>query len=65
MWAYLSFPNTHRRGPSPVARDPQSKPGRGVALSIRASRPLLLILLIGLQIADVVTTDYALSVPGI
>ena len=65
MWAYLSFPNTHRRGPSPVVREPQSKPGRDVALFFRTSRPLLLILLIGLQIADVVTTDYALSVPGI
>jgi len=65
MWAYLSFPNTHRRSPSPVVREPQSKPGRDVALFFRTSRPLLLILLIGLQIADVVTTDYALRVPGI
>ncbi|MFL5267907.1 MAG: DUF5658 family protein [Stellaceae bacterium] len=63
--AYLSFPNKHRRSPSPAATESQSKPGRGVALSIRASRLLLLILLIGLQIADVVTTDYALRVPGI
>jgi Domain of unknown function (DUF5658) len=65
MWACLSSPNTRRRGPSPVEPEPQSRPGRGVALSIRTSRPLLLILLIGLQIADVVTTDYALRVPGI
>jgi hypothetical protein len=65
MWAYLSFRNKHRRGPSPAAPEPQSKPGRGVALSIRTSRLLLLILLIGLQIADVVTTDCALRVPGI
>jgi hypothetical protein len=65
MWAYLSFPNKHRRGPSLVVPEPQSEPGGGVALSIRTSRLLLLILLIGLQIADVVTTDYALSVPGI
>ena len=65
MWAYLSFPNKHCRSPSPPATESQSKPDRGVALSIRASRLLLLILLIGLQIADVVTTDYALRVPGI
>ena len=65
MWAYLSFSNTHRRGSPPVVPAPQSKPGKGVALSIRTSRLLLLILLIGLQIADVVTTDYALRVPGI
>ena len=65
MWAYLNFPNKHCRSPSPPATESQSKPGRGVALSIRASRLLLLILLIGLQIADVVTTDYALRVPGI
>jgi Domain of unknown function (DUF5658) len=44
---------------------PQRNPDTSIALSLRGCRRRLLILFIGLQIADVITTNYALSIPGI
>lgn len=62
---HLIFRNTRRPRLISEVRDPQSKPATSSVLFTRNYRLLLLILFIGLQIADVVTTNYALRVPGI
>src|SRR5262244_485752 len=65
MWDNLVSPNTSSRQALATAPEPRPRPGTSVRSSIRSSRLLLLILFIGLQVADVVTTDYALRIPGI
>ena len=64
MRAKPGFLDTLCPQPIPAAPKPQSKSGTSGGLSTRSFR-LLLLLFIGLQIADVVTTNYALRIPGI
>ncbi len=65
MWLNLISLNKRGQRTLPVVPEPQSKPGTSGARSTCSYRLLLLILFVGLQIADVVTTNYALRVPGI